>query len=1560
MASRSFRRFLSLLLAGLLLVVAGLPGLSFRPLRLETGVAVAATTGNLIARVYTDKARYNPGATVTIKADLTNKTGASWTGTLNLTINKLETQVYTVNSSSTTLANNASTTVTFTWTAPATDFTGYYAGVTAGSVDFNGTGIDVSSSPLKFPRYGYISDFPSSRTSAQSTAMIKQMTEDYHLNMFQFYDWMWRHDKLLKRTGGTVDSTWVDLFNRTLSWQTIQNDISAVHNYNALAMAYAMGYAGRESYEQLFGISPTWGMYSDTAHASQLNVNFNNGRYLWLMNPANTNWQSYIINEYKDAINTAAFDGIQIDQMGQRNNVYDYNGESIFIPTTFPQFLQQVKADLTANNPARSAFTFNIVDGTVNGWAANEVSTYGASDFDFSEIWYLSNSYNQLRNYIEQLRRNSGGKPVVLAGYMNYNEDYGTKYEAETATRTGVTTNTNHPGYTGTGFVDGFETAGDAISWTVNFPETNDYSLVFRYANATGATATRNVYVDGTLLGQVSFGNQANWDTWAHDAWIQKLNLSAGNHTIKLQYDGGNAGAINVDHLTLGAFEEHSIRLADAMMFASGATHIELGDQNHMLPHEYYPNKSKSMSTSLKAAMRDYYSFATAYENLLFDADVVPADQGAQWLTATTGQTISGNATTGTIWQQVKRKAGYDIIHLINLIGNDDQWRNSAVQPTFQTNVGVKYYPGPNATVSGVYLASPDTDHGVTTSLTYTTGTDTNGNYVQFTLPSLKYWDMIYVKRTAGTPAGGQYEAESAIKSAVTTNTNHTGYTGTGFVDGFTATNDGVSFTVNVPATDSYTLRFRYANGGTAPAIRGVYVDGQSAGTLDFRNLYNWDMWETADKVVRMSAGVHQVVLWYDSASTGAINLDNLVVLRETTSASRSATSLWMNNWSNLVGVHMASKLSPADTGTFGPRLAELHYSGDWETNQLVDATAFFRDQTGTVAKYTDAHQFNSEAWFESNGIMKVQYLNYGNTALPVKITKEYAMVPSQNFLVVKYTLQNLTGSARTINLLEQAHLNNKTKNNPSPGWQHGWWDVSRNALGVDMSQTGQFYVELGAFQTMDSYQVGNDAVTDPNDVNSAPWFQFDATGTLKNKGDHWNQNMSLGFQKAVSVPANGSASVSFYYAIGSTQAAAESAADTARAQTADYWITQTGTQYTNWLNSGTRVSLTDTGLNTAFDRSLVINKQAQQPQYGSWPAATNPAYAYKVWVRDAAVTAMGMDATGHTAEAEKYWNWMASVQNTDGSWHTNYSVWQANQWISFVEPEHDAIGLFLVGVYRHYNILKANNSAAATTFLNGVWTAVTKAGDFIKNNIQASGLGVADASIWEEDIEYNTFTQVTYAEGLNAGRFLATEKADSTRASNYLSGAQTIKNATLRSFTASPRGLWNDSNRYFNRAVNQNGTARTLVDASSNLLWVFGMLPATDTRVRDHRIKVLSTLNHDTYGIPRYQGDGFYYSSVYSPGGQFEAGAAEPVWPQMVMYASMLEHWQGNDASALARLQWYASRSPKGFVTPGESIDWTNGQPLISTAAEPVTGAWYQLAVLAYLNQFDPRLPGF
>src|SRR5690348_6212367 len=87
-------------------------------------VVVHAATSGIVKRVYTDKARYNTGNTVTVSAELTNDTGSSYSNNITITIYQGETQKYTT-STAVTLANGSSTTVNFTWTPPSTNHIGY-------------------------------------------------------------------------------------------------------------------------------------------------------------------------------------------------------------------------------------------------------------------------------------------------------------------------------------------------------------------------------------------------------------------------------------------------------------------------------------------------------------------------------------------------------------------------------------------------------------------------------------------------------------------------------------------------------------------------------------------------------------------------------------------------------------------------------------------------------------------------------------------------------------------------------------------------------------------------------------------------------------------------------------------------------------------------------------------------------------------------------------------------------------------------------------------------------------------------------------------------------------------------------------------------------------------------------------------------------------------------------------------------------------------------------------------------------------------------------------------
>jgi GH15 family glucan-1,4-alpha-glucosidase len=292
--------------------------------------------------------------------------------------------------------------------------------------------------------------------------------------------------------------------------------------------------------------------------------------------------------------------------------------------------------------------------------------------------------------------------------------------------------------------------------------------------------------------------------------------------------------------------------------------------------------------------------------------------------------------------------------------------------------------------------------------------------------------------------------------------------------------------------------------------------------------------------------------------------------------------------------------------------------------------------------------------------------------------------------------------------------------------------------------------------------------------------------------------------------------------------------------------------------------------------------------------------------------------------------------------------------------------------VYQTWRLLNEQDPQAAREFLTGrldrldrgptsVYNALARAADFVTNNIDEHGFGPQDFSIWEEELAWTTFTQVTYASGLNAARLLAENRGQTASATKWLDGARRIRDAIRRPASAKPcPGLWNDTESRWNRSTRPDCTPDARLDASTDLVWVFGLIDSSDQRAGSQRRAVLSRLTpgQDDFGIARYEGDQFYFQSPFSPGGQLEATAETPSWPQMDMYMDMLEHWSGLDDSALERLQWYAKVTTVGYMPPGEAVDWPTDRPLPSTSSEPVTGAWYVLGLLNFLNLFDSRLP--
>jgi dextranase len=702
------------------------------------------------ARVYSLAARFSPGQQAAIGVQALSPTGAQMVGPLELTLFHLQDQVYHAVSDPVTLQPDTPTTVEFRWTSPQTDFTGYLAVVSVSGRVIGSTGIDISSTSLGYPRYGYLSNFAPDQTPSVAGPIVQRLGQDYHLNMFQFYDWFWRHEALIQRDNGNVVPSWRDLFGRTNSVDVIHNLIDTVHGYNALAMAYVMIYAAREGYAERWPISPSWGMFKQPNAVGQVSLDFSAstpGTMLFLFDPGNHGWQDWMASQYVDAIKTFNFDGVHVDQLGQRQGVLRADGSPIDLPHAFTSFLEAADAWLSANDRQRAACTFNLVDGTVNGWAVPEVAGSTACDFLYSEIWYKTNTYDDLRRYVEQLRSIGGHRPVVLAAYAQYGQGAGPVYEAEGSTTLtgGAGIANNVPGFTGLGFIDSMDHPGDSITWTIGLSEASIESLVFRYANASGKTVHGRVYLNGSAVGDIQFPSLADWSAWTTSSHIS-AQLPAGTNKVTLSIAEETGGAIFVDNMRLDQFDENAVRLELASIFASGATPIFIGDDQQSLANEYYPDRSKAIPPPLKRAVRDDLSFISAYETLLFAPEVIPLGTGTSSLVAMSGQKLIDTGPNG-IWVVPRRIGPYDTLHLLNLVTLDDLWRTAKVgAPPVQTDIKLRYYV--DATIAGVYVASPDLNFGQATSLAYTSGQDGRGRYVEFTVPRLVYWDMVYLRRS--------------------------------------------------------------------------------------------------------------------------------------------------------------------------------------------------------------------------------------------------------------------------------------------------------------------------------------------------------------------------------------------------------------------------------------------------------------------------------------------------------------------------------------------------------------------------------------------------------------------------------------------------------------------------------------------------------------------------------------------------------------------------------------------------------------------------------------------
>jgi dextranase len=240
--------------------------------------------------------------------------------------------------------------------------------------------------------------------------------------------------------------------------------------------------------------------------------------------------------------------------------------------------------------------------------------------------------------------------------------------------------------------------------------------------------------------GEIDFFYNELWGgSYSDYVRIIKNNLSYNNNKQSTVFAAYTNYAYARDHT--GFFNTSGVLFADAVIFAHGGAHIELGE--HMLCNEYFPNSTLAMSEDLEQSLLSYYHFSVAYQNLLRDG----GDFNTLSLTNTNGKVAFAPPSVlqqGKVAFVGKLVGDRQVIHLINF--------TNAVTMDARDVQGVQVEPGEitginlQLSVSGqvdkVWVATPDRNSGSSEIIPF----NTSGSNITFTLPYLKYWSMIVVE----------------------------------------------------------------------------------------------------------------------------------------------------------------------------------------------------------------------------------------------------------------------------------------------------------------------------------------------------------------------------------------------------------------------------------------------------------------------------------------------------------------------------------------------------------------------------------------------------------------------------------------------------------------------------------------------------------------------------------------------------------------------------------------------------------------------------------------------
>lgn len=230
--------------------------------------------------------------------------------------------------------------------------------------------------------------------------------------------------------------------------------------------------------------------------------------------------------------------------------------------------------------------------------------------------------------------------------------------------------------------------------------------------------------------------NFAYTEVWSRSQYADLVQVISENNQIS----GNQLKTVLAAYMNYGNSEGYfntpSVLLTDAVIFAFGGYHLELGE--HMLSNEYFPNNSLQMESGLKSRLKEFYDFRVAYENLL-DSPVASVQVSSEETGINQWPPVTGR--TAVVSKQTEDRK---VVQLLNFDGVSTlSWKDtSRIQTKPVTKSGFKISIHSGSPVSKVWFASPDYNGGASSALDFE---QSNGK-ITVTIPYLEYWSMIVLE----------------------------------------------------------------------------------------------------------------------------------------------------------------------------------------------------------------------------------------------------------------------------------------------------------------------------------------------------------------------------------------------------------------------------------------------------------------------------------------------------------------------------------------------------------------------------------------------------------------------------------------------------------------------------------------------------------------------------------------------------------------------------------------------------------------------------------------------